>query len=278
MSAMFDVNFIHHYLGVRREFYRDKRTRQSHVMVYEALFISWNEVRWDNPFLAFRDDLMKLAKVGSKTTFIGCMHDLNKWGYLRYLPSSSPNVTSMVEMYTLEVISANVQRHIKSGNGRDQQPAKSGNAGGPAPVPKVGQYNTNNLNNSANVNGVSGETTHPRQDLEENDVEGNVTLPAGSKKKAGRGGRRDVPGSLEEVTAFFLSIHSNEGEAAHFYHHYESNDWVKGNGQSVKSWQAQAHVWLHNAGRYARASAGPTPGPLQTPGTPGEKKKYNKGF
>src|SRR6187431_1679970 len=115
MTATFDVNFINHFLGVRREFYRDKRTRQSHVMVYEALFISWNEVRWDNPFLVFRDDIMKLAKVGSKTTFIGCMHDLNLWGYLLYSPSSSPNVSTTVEMYPLEVITANVQRHLKSG-------------------------------------------------------------------------------------------------------------------------------------------------------------------
>jgi hypothetical protein len=264
---MFDTsetNFIHHYLGIRREFYRDKEIRQSHVAIYEAIFLHWNEMRWNNPVSIIREEIMKVARVGSKNTFVRCMHELSRWGYFRYLPSSSSNVTSMVEVYPLEVIAANVQRRVKSGKGSEPRPVKSGNGGGTAPVPEVGPYITNNINNANNTNGVN--TATPTEDkIEQENVRN-------AKTKAGRG----TPESLEEVIAFFLSINSTESEAAHFFHHYNAVDWVKGNNLPVKNWHSTAEAWLRNSRRFkALQPGGPTPGSLQTPGTPGVTKNYN---
>ena len=136
--------------------------------------------------------------------------------------------------------------------------------GGTAPVPEVGPYITNNINNANNTNAVN--TATPTEDnIKQEDV-GNA------KKKGGRG----TPENLEEVTAFFLSIHSTESEAAHFYHHYNAVGWVKGNNLPVKNWHSTAEAGLRNSPRFKAAQpGGPTPGSLQTPGTPGVTKNYD---
>ena len=99
------------------------------------------------------------------------------------------------------------------------------------------------------------------------------------KKKASVGAGRGKPESLEEVTAFFLSINSNESEAARFFHHYEGVDWVKGSNLPIKNWHAVARAWLLDSPRFKRAQpSGPTPGSLQTPGTPGVPKNFDVNF
>ena len=266
MSAIPDVNFIHHFLNVHQAFYKDNRLRATHLSLYTALFIYWNKARWENPFVIFRTKIMKMAKIGSLNTYYRCMNELNKWGYIDYLPSSSQSVPSMVVLHRYDKV-ASVDVGIKSGSGPDKLPVRSDSPGDIPPVPEVGLY-INAINDVSAVSATAAQTqNHTRQV----DAENPIIPPVALKKKAGRG----TPKSLEEATAFFLSINSTESEAARFFHHYEGVDWVKGNNLPVKNWHSVAHAWLENS-RFRQAQpSGPTPGSLQTPGTPGVKKNFD---
>ncbi|MBT1707948.1 hypothetical protein KK062_06935 [Fulvivirgaceae bacterium PWU5] len=286
MSATSDVNFIHHFLNVFQAFYKDRLLRPTHLCLYTALFIHWNKARWENPFDIFRPKIMKLSKIGSLNTYYRCMKDLNEWGYIDYFPSSSQSVPSMVVLHRYDKVTS-IDSAVKSDTGPGKLPVKSDSApdeptvksesaGGIAPVPEVIPYSINSISDVSNVSSVNGTTAHTQNHTGQEDVENLSTPQAVTKKKAGAGVGRGKPESLEEVTAFFLSINSNESEAAHFFHHYNAVDWVKGNNLPVKNWHSTAEAWLRNSPRFKSSQpGGPTPGSLQTPGTPGVTKNYD---
>lgn len=269
MSAIPDVNFIHHFLNVYQAFYKDNRLRPTHLCLYTALFIYWNRARWENPFGIFRTKIMKMAKIGSLNTYYRCMNDLSKWGYISYFPSSSQSVPSMVVLYRYDKV-VSLEAGIKSDSGPDKLPVKSDSPCDIPPVPEVIPY-ISTINSVSDVSVVSATATATEKNTEQDDVENLPTPPPVQKKKAGRG----TPKSLEETIAFFLSINSTEREAARFFHHYEGVDWVKGNNLPIRNWHSVAHSWLNDPRFRQAQSGGPTPGSLQTPGTPGIKKNFD---
>lgn len=264
MIAIPDVNFIHHFLNVYQAFYKDNRLRPTHLCLYTALFIYWNKARWENPFEIFRSKIMKMAKIGSLNTYYRCMNELNTWGYINYFPSSSQSVPSMVVLHRYDKV-VSLDAGIKSDSGPDKSAIKSDSPGTIPPVPEVGLY-INTLNAVNGISAVSAENY-----TGQGDAENPTTLPAARKKKAGHG----KPESLEEAAAFFLSINSTEREAARFFHHYEGVGWVKGNTLPIKNWHSVAHAWLNDPRSRQAHASGPTPGSLQTPGTPGIKKNFD---
>lgn len=52
------------------------------------------------------------------------------------------------------------------------------------------------------------------------------------------------PDSMSEVTKFFEQNNSTGENAEEFFYHYSSQNWVKGNGMAVGSWQALAIKWI----------------------------------
>jgi hypothetical protein len=112
--------------------YDDDRLNSGHVSLYLSLFQFWNLKRFENPFRIFRDEVMTLSKIGSKSTYHKCLHDLNNWGYLIYFPSKNPAVGSKVKM--LELGSPN------SVHQKEQS------------VPKVGQRKEQSVPNSGHLN------------------------------------------------------------------------------------------------------------------------------
>lgn len=92
------MNYIKHLNGVFQKFYEDSCLNPTHISLYMALFQVWNLNRFPKVFYINRQEIMKLAKVGSKATYHRCLRQLDDWKYLHYIPSHNPYKGSQVKM------------------------------------------------------------------------------------------------------------------------------------------------------------------------------------
>lgn len=79
----------------------DVRIGGTHISLYFALLHKWNLNQSENPFLIARDELMKTAKINARHTYNKCMNELDKYGYIKYTPSSNPVIQSTVYLKQL---------------------------------------------------------------------------------------------------------------------------------------------------------------------------------
>lgn len=82
------------------EFYEaiadDARIGVTHISLYMALLQQWNMSGGINPVIVIRSNIMKAAKINARYTYNKCMNNLQEFGYITYLPSSSPFICSTV--------------------------------------------------------------------------------------------------------------------------------------------------------------------------------------
>lgn len=90
------MNYIQHLNGRLVEIYEDRRLLPGHISLYMALFFYWNLHRFPDEFYANRKELMKMAKIGSKSTYHRLLKELHEFGYVIYRPAKSPHELSMV--------------------------------------------------------------------------------------------------------------------------------------------------------------------------------------
>lgn len=97
-----EVNYIKHLNGVFGQFQKDSRLNPTHISLYLALFQFWNFHRFVDQFQIHRDEVMKLAKLGSKNTYHKNLKDLHNWSYLIYMPSHNPFKGSKIKMLNFD--------------------------------------------------------------------------------------------------------------------------------------------------------------------------------
>lgn len=95
---MSTINYIRHLNAVFQQFAKDSRLNPTHISLYMAFFQLWNHNRFPKQFYVNREDVMKLSKVGSKSTYHRCVKDLNQFKYLVYYPSHNPFKGSKIKM------------------------------------------------------------------------------------------------------------------------------------------------------------------------------------
>lgn len=83
------MNYIKHLNGVFEKFKDDDRLNPTHISLYYALFHFANLHRFPKDFHIDRMEMMRFAKIASKTTYHKCLRELNSWGYIDYFPSHS---------------------------------------------------------------------------------------------------------------------------------------------------------------------------------------------
>jgi len=96
------MNYIKQLTAAIFRISEDDRLNTAHVSLYLALFQLWNMNRFRNPISLNRMDVMKISKIGSRTTYHRCMKELDNWGYLNYIPSHNPLKGSRVVMFIFE--------------------------------------------------------------------------------------------------------------------------------------------------------------------------------
>jgi len=74
----------------------DRRIRTVHISLYMAFFFLWSLKDFQNPISITRNEMMQIAKIGGYATYHKCIKDLQKYGYIQYLPSYHPALGSLV--------------------------------------------------------------------------------------------------------------------------------------------------------------------------------------
>ena len=92
------MNYIKHLNGVFEQFSKDSRLNPTHITLYMALFQFWNFNRFPAVFYINREEIMRMAKIGSKATYHRCLKNLHDWKYILYLPSHNPYKGSQIKM------------------------------------------------------------------------------------------------------------------------------------------------------------------------------------
>lgn len=101
---MIQVNYISHLNGAFRKFSEDNNISSSHRSLYLAFFELWNQKRFSKTIMVNSKQVMSLAKIRSRTTYLKLLRELKSWGYLQYHPSTNPKMGSLIEMFRYDTI------------------------------------------------------------------------------------------------------------------------------------------------------------------------------
>jgi hypothetical protein len=74
----------------------DGRISTTHIGLYAAILHYWRLQDFKIPFFAYSYDIMKIAKVSARVTYVRCIRDLHQFGYLKYEPSFKRNRASKI--------------------------------------------------------------------------------------------------------------------------------------------------------------------------------------
>ena len=74
----------------------DGRIGPSHISIFIAILQYASENEKQNPIRAFSRDLMPLAKISTTATFNKNIHELDHYGYIRYIPSYNHFIGSLI--------------------------------------------------------------------------------------------------------------------------------------------------------------------------------------
>lgn len=74
----------------------DRRLLASHISLFTALSVCWQQNGFNSPFAVTRKTLMAFSKIASIATYHKCIRELDEYGYIRYQPSYHPMRGSLV--------------------------------------------------------------------------------------------------------------------------------------------------------------------------------------
>jgi hypothetical protein len=235
---MVTINYIVHLNNSFKRFTEDDKTTPFHISLYMALFHKWNSAKFRNPISVARDDLMFLSKIGSANTYIKCLKELDKWGYIKYTPSHSYHVGSKIYMYTFNTTKKTTTTKTTN-NVTDISHHKTNTK---TTAQDVRPYK-NTLNNTNKLNSVN--TSSPT--LKNKKLINSKKEDENKEKKVAQ--KKERP-TLQDVKNYFATKLSTELESEKFFNYFESNGWLVGGKTPMKNWQAAANNWLMNVSKF----------------------------
>lgn len=162
-----------------------------------------------------RDDVMRIAGLGSYKTYYRVLNNLHDWGYITYVPSYHPSIPSRVTVHDPE----NPVR-------RPPLDTPADTTSTPAVPPSI--------NNSNGVNAVD-------------ETRGKSPAPAREEERSGST-RHSRPIDLKEAVDYFREQKNSAHEAEKFYNYYQGNGWERRDRTPIKDWQAVARSWILKIG------------------------------
>ncbi|WP_347373992.1 hypothetical protein [Aequorivita sp. Q41] len=203
------MNYIKLLNAAFERFYFDDRLNPTHISLYMALFQEWNSSRFADEFYVNRRDLMRVAKIGSKSTYHRCVTELDAWEYLSYFPSNNPYKGSKIKMSII----------------------------GTSDEPVTGQYNP--------ILEQLAEQYHPIREpvvYQHRPINGQALVSTINNTKQVNNNKQ--PKGRQAVIIFFNEKGFDADEGKKFFDHYEANDWKTSDGNAVRDWQALAINWM----------------------------------
>lgn len=214
------MNYIKLLNAAFEKFYFDDRLNPTHISLYMALFQEWNSSRFADEFYVNRRDLMRAAKIGSKSTYHRCVTDLDTWFYLAYFPSNNPYKGSKIKM---SIIITSDEPVTGQYNPILEQLAEQYS---PRGVPLEGHHNPKNgqvvdLHRPIDGQALVSNTNNIKQ-------ENHIKQPKGR----------------QAVIDFFEEKGFDADEAEKFYEHYTDREWQTSDGKPIRDWRALATNWM----------------------------------
>lgn len=203
------MNYIKLLNAAFEKFFFDDRLNPTHISLYMALFQEWNSSRFADEFYVNRRDLMRVAKIGSKSTYHRCVTELDAWSYLSYFPSNNPYKGSKIKMAIIGI----------------------------SDEPVTGQYNP--------ILEQLAEQYHPIREpvvYQHRPINGQALVSTINNTKQANNNKQ--PKGRQAVINFFKEKGFDADEAKKFYDHYEANDWKTSDGKPIRDWQALALNWM----------------------------------
>ena len=244
------MNYIKHLTGFFDKVADDRVLNPTHVSLYMALFQFWNCSRFKNPISISRDEVMRISKISSKSTYHKCLKKLHELGYIKYEPSYNPFKGSHVYLFNLSDELKPFPKNAKEANTKNEQVIGQVNGqvvdklctsietgSGQAVVPYINYINNLNIEK-----GVNEKTLTPNF---END---NVDFKKEEKEKSSAKKEKDFSTpNLDDVKLFFQQESFPELEAKKFFNYFSSNGWLVGGKAPMVDWQAAAQNWMLNS-------------------------------
>ncbi|TDN87082.1 hypothetical protein DET49_11436 [Salegentibacter sp. 24] len=213
------MNYIKQLNAAFEKFYFDDRLNPTHISLYMALFQEWNSSRFADEFFVNRRDLMKVAKIGSKSTYHRCVTDLNAWSYLSYYPSNNPYKGSKIKMFII-------------GTSDESQPDQYD----PKLEQLADQYHPIREPVTNRHRSVSEQVMDSQRP-----VSGQALVSTINNTKLIKHNKQ--PNSLEVVLNFFKDKDLDPDYAKTFFEYYQDRDWLTSDGLEVRDWRALALYW-----------------------------------
>lgn len=248
------MNYITHLNKAFAIICEDERLTPFHVSLYFSLFQYWNMARFRNPISISRDELMRSSKIGSVNTYIRCIKELDKWQYIKYIPSFNPQKGSQVYLYNFNN-SNNNGSDLSTNKGNNKTSKKTtGKAGETQVIPSIN--NTNKPNNSNKLK--ENEHKRTRNNRKSSDSSGGgieKKEKLRQKKKSSssavnKQNNEQLP-TLEQLQTHFATKQWPSTEAEKFFNYFQSNGWLVGGKTPMKDWQAAARNWMLNSEKFS---------------------------
>ncbi len=227
------MNYIRHLSAFFNIAKNDNRLTAMHVSLYIALFQYWNFNRFQNPFKIYRDDIMKMSRIGSKNTYHKCIKQLHITGYILQHKSTAKYSPSKISIIRLDKKEENLL----------QQLVLFSPTFDTAHVPNLTNTNPNNDTDSVANLGHLLKHINNKPINEENSHAIIFEKNWGVEKT---NELASVP-NVGQVESFFQQNNYPSPEAQKFFHHYQSNGWLIAGKTKMKDWQSSAHKWMLNA-------------------------------
>jgi len=214
------MNYIKLLNAAFEKFFFDDRLNPTHISLYMALFQEWNSSRFASEFYVNRRELMRVAKIGSKSTYHRCVTDLDSWKYLFYYPSNNPYKGSKIKM---AIIGTSDEPDLGLYDPELEQLAERYH---PIREPVVYQHHPTN-----------GQAVYPHRPVSGQALVFNInnTKQVNINKQ---------PNGRQAVLDFFIEKSFSADEGKKFLEHYQANDWKTSDGKEIRDWRAVAINWM----------------------------------
>ena len=255
------MNYIRHMNAFFTLVKKDERLTSSHVSLYMALFQYWNYNRFQNPFPVYRDNIMKLSKIGSKNTYHKCIKELHEAKYIYYQPTSSKFLPVRISLIRLDIQEEQPDRY-KQLDLFGEEPSASpcpniGTDGVPiltatctdfdtVPVPKMG-HNIKHKHFNKTESKPPSQKIFDKNEKLSDEINRLAGVPNSVHTERSRSA---IAPTLSEVEEFFKSTNYPDTEAKKFFNHYKAIGWKIKGITPIEDWQAAAHKWMLNVAKF----------------------------
>ena len=240
------MNYIKNLTHFFNKIQNDNEIAPSQIALYIALFQCWNKHRFENPIYIIRDEVMRLSKITSKSTYHRSMNILHQNGYITYIPSYNPYIGSQVFFNDLSPKTSPKNEHPIGQTSPKKNKAMSTPINTPmsTPIEPINKHiNNKQVNNKLSL-------SEERENCSKVEEKKNGQLPENEippkEKSSAKKEKVEIP-TIDEVQNFFHEKGGSSIEAEKFFNYYESTGWLVGGKSKMKKWRASASNWIINA-------------------------------